>query len=125
LPLTWRPDIDVAGGGVVPDVTVTVAVALFVESAALVATTWQVVADPGAVYTPPCVTDPQPEDSWIDQVTAVFDVPATDAMKVAVPRVATEVVWGATLTETADAPVLTSTVAVAATVESATDRTTT
>src|SRR5512137_3030266 len=66
-------------------VTVTVADPLLVVSAALVATTWQVLADVGAVYAPVDETDPQLEPSWTDQVTDTLAVPVTAAAKVVEP----------------------------------------
>ena len=43
----------------------------------------------GAVYTPPWVTEPHAEGSWIDQTTATSEVPETVAVKVAVPPAGT------------------------------------
>jgi hypothetical protein len=90
-------------------VTVTVAVSLFDGSALLVATTWQVRAVAGAVYTPACVTEPQPEVSRTDQVTAVSEVPVTVAPKVSDPPVETEAVRGAMVTATTGAGVTVTT----------------
>jgi hypothetical protein len=95
-----------------------VAVSLFDGSAALVATTWQVLAVDGAVYTPPCVTEPQPLASTIDQVTASLVVPATLAVNGTEPPTVTEVVCGETMTRMVGV-VVTVTVASACTDESA------
>src|SRR5690349_9865145 len=65
-------------------VTVTVAWPLFELSATLVATTWKVPGDPGAVYRPEPSTLPPDAPSWTDQVTAVDwpeSVPVTAAEK--------------------------------------------
>jgi hypothetical protein len=79
----------------VADTAIT-ATELLVASAWLVATTWQ--APPGtvagAVYTPPWVTEPHPEASWIDQITATSVLPETVAVNVAVPPVETAAVVG-------------------------------
>jgi hypothetical protein len=79
-------------------VTVTVAAALLLGSAWLVAITWQVsaVAVTGALYVPP-LTVPQPA-SWTDQATAVLDVPVTDAVNVRDAPPTTLAVVGAMVT---------------------------
>src|SRR5215475_6145292 len=56
--------------------TVTVAVAVWVVSAWLVAITWKVPATLGAVYSPAAVTVPPPA-SCTRQVTAVLTAPVT------------------------------------------------
>ena len=72
--LTVPPVVVEALGGLIATAiggtTMTVAVALLLVSATLVATTWKVPADPGAVYCPEPFTLPPP-DSCTDQVTAV------------------------------------------------------
>jgi hypothetical protein len=88
----------VTGGG--GAVTVTVAVSLRVGSSTLLATTWHVAAVAGAVYTPAALTDPQPEASETDQVTAGFAAPATAAVKETVPPVETVAERGLTDTVT-------------------------
>jgi hypothetical protein len=98
--------------------TVTVAVSLRVVSAALRATTWQVAAAPGAVYTPAVVIDPQPLTSDTDQVTAVFEVLLTVAVNARVWLVRDVAVCGVTTTATG-AVAATTTAAVALTVGSA------
>src|SRR5579884_17891 len=98
------------GGGAV---TVTVADAVFVASATLVAVTEYVPADPGAVYRPELDIVP-PE---ADQVTAVFDVFVTVAVNCCVAPVWIETEDGATDTLTTGA--VTVTLAVADLVESA------
>src|SRR4029453_14712389 len=50
--------------------TVTVALSLLEGSATLVATTWYVPAEPGALYWPEPSIDPPAAPSWTDQVTA-------------------------------------------------------
>jgi hypothetical protein len=101
--------------------TATTAVALLLVSATLVATTWKVPADAGAVYCPEPFTLPPP-DSCTDQVTRVDWpelVPVTVAVKLTVPPVVVEALGGAMLTEIA-AGWVTVTVAVALLVVSAT-----
>jgi hypothetical protein len=103
-----------AGGAV----TVTVAVARRVVSAWLVATTLQVPAAAGAVYTPAWVIVPQ-EVPPTDQVTALLVVLVTVAVKVIVPPAATDGVVGAIDTAMAGGGAVTVTVAVARRVVSA------
>ena len=66
------------------------------------ATTWQTAAGTvdGAVYTPPWVTVPHAEASWIDQVTATSELPVTVAVKVIVPPTGTVAAVGDTDTLT-------------------------
>jgi len=72
--------IDTTGGVAV---TVTVAGAFFVVSAALVAVTVNVPADAGAVYNPPVVMVPP----LAAHVTAVFELPVTVAVNCCVALV--------------------------------------
>ena len=82
-------------------VTVTVATSRLVESDALVATTWQVPAVEGAVYTPPVETLPQTEPSCTDQLTAELPRLVTAAVKVTVPPAVTLVLLGEITTDPA------------------------
>ena len=75
--------IDTTGGAAV---TVTVAEAFFVVSAALVAVTVNVPADAGAVYKPPAVMVPP----VAVHATAVFVLPVTVAVNCCVPPTCTE-----------------------------------
>src|SRR5262249_29078975 len=91
--------------------TVTVAEALWLLSATLVAMTWKVPALAGAVYTPEPLMVPPGAPSWTDQLTAVDwppPVPVTEAVKFTMPPVEVEaepgametVMFGAALTLT-------------------------
>ena len=82
-------------------VTVTVAVALLVGSATLVAITVAVPAEAGAVYTPLLDTVPPPLATL--QLTAVLLVPPTVAVNCTVPLTVSVVLVGATLTLTVPA----------------------
>jgi hypothetical protein len=95
-------------------VTVQVALALLVESAALVAFTVQVPAVLGAVYSPVEETDPP----VADQVTAVFVEPLTVAANCCVPPVLIVALVGAMLMPTVTGA-LTLTLALAVLVVSA------
>src|SRR5262249_32785890 len=78
--------------------TVTVAEALWLLSATLVAMTWKVPALAGAVYTPEPLMVPPGAPSWTDQLTAVDwppPVPVTEAVKFTTPPVAVEAEAGA------------------------------
>lgn len=85
------------GGGAA--VTVTVAVSERAPSARLVATTVQVAATAGAVYTPAVVIVPQPAPGT-DQVTEVSAAFVTVAVNATVPPAATDAVRGETATAT-------------------------
>ena len=95
-----------AGGGAV---TVTLAAPLLVGSVVLVATTWQVRAELGAVYTPAEETEPQPEPSWTVQVTDATVLPVTAAANMNEPPAWTVAVAGFTATATCGAFLLTFT----------------
>src|SRR6266404_1609235 len=81
-------------------VTETAAIADLEGSATLVATTWNVPAVAGAVYTPAALMLPPP-GSCTDQVTAPdcpAAVPVTDVWKLIVPPTVIEGVGGVTVT---------------------------
>src|SRR5438552_6449258 len=82
----------------VPWVTIAAAVALFVGSAWLVATTWNIHAVLGAAYKPVLVIVPPAAPSSTLQLIAVLLVPVTAAVKVCVPPGDKMTVAGVTLT---------------------------
>ena len=87
---------DEGGGGAD---TVTVATAFRVASTELVATTWQVEPEPGAVYTPAADTEPpRPGPSCTVHVTEPFAVPVTWAPNRTTPSGATAASVGDTAT---------------------------